>query len=81
MHVFHVYHFFLVTLNLIPIPFPTYVFEFKGGHLMKVNWLVQTMVGIDQKVYKAIKHSKSCRPHTLKNRQKIITKEKIMMEP
>jgi hypothetical protein len=50
-----------------------YFFWIKGAHLMNTNWLVQMMIMINQKVYKAIKLSKSYRPTPLKNHQKIIT--------
>jgi hypothetical protein len=35
------------------------ILNIKGGHFMNVNWLVHTMIGIHQKVYKAIKLFKS----------------------
>jgi len=37
LHVFYLYYFFLVTLNVIPIPFPIYIFQIKGGQLVNSN--------------------------------------------
>jgi hypothetical protein len=38
-----------------------YVFFYiEGGHLLKVNWFAQTLIRIDQKVYKAIQLLERC---------------------
>jgi len=36
--------------------------KIEGGHLMNVNWLIQTMIKIDLKVYNAIQLVRRCPP-------------------
>jgi hypothetical protein len=49
--------------------------KFEGGHFMNTNWFVQTMIGIHQKVYKAIQLSRSYPPTPQKNIKRLLRKE------
>jgi hypothetical protein len=41
-------------------------FYIEGGHLLKVNWITQTLIKIDQKVCKAIQFFKKCQSKVFK---------------
>jgi RNA processing factor Prp31 len=50
-------------------------FYIEGGHLLKVNQLVQTMIRIDQKVNKAIQLLKRCQSIIFKKIKRLLEKE------
>ncbi len=50
-------------------------FYVEGGHLLKVNWLAQTLIMINQKVSKAMRLLKRCQSTNFKNINKLLQKE------
>lgn len=52
-----------------------FFFQIEGGHLVNANWFVQTTIGINLKVCKAIQFIKRCQPTSQKNIRMLFWKE------
>ncbi len=50
-------------------------FYIEGGHLLKVNWLTETLIKIDHMVYKAIQLFKRCQSKVFENMKILLQKE------